>query len=176
MNIISHSHAYSLFPRGTFESKSSLVVVRKITEGTRRALEKYHARGWRIQYSRESEDVEVAVESSRAFQLGERWVDDKQTWVLPLDMTGVVLPQLDAMTDNAETVPEQLDFTRLHSWDVTQDFNGAPRFQFAIFAESDEHSQRTSSNYLTGSRFAGVMDRWMRSEDYMARDPDQEGW
>jgi hypothetical protein len=110
MNFITHRHAYSLFPRGTFQKRISLELPSSNSDEARR---KYTERGWRFVETHDDSFVtlgpfkEVYSSKTRSslglcceihkrhgdtprapiFRLGSRWIDDGHSWVLDLDMT-----------------------------------------------------------------------------------------
>ncbi|PPR07985.1 hypothetical protein CVT24_002697 [Panaeolus cyanescens] len=83
MNIITHDHAYCLYPKATLLQKRSLVIYRPgLEEGhSEDALGKYRSRGWTMVKSPPREDA-----SSRwsPFPIGERHVGDDLCWTIPL--------------------------------------------------------------------------------------------
>ncbi|KIJ15742.1 hypothetical protein PAXINDRAFT_114105 [Paxillus involutus ATCC 200175] len=87
MNFITSDSAYSLYPRATFEDRCSLGMPnsRSLIE---KVVQKYVRRGWRIYFM--PTPFDSANPTKPPFMLDSaRWVCDKHTWVLPLDMTGV---------------------------------------------------------------------------------------
>lgn len=119
MNVISYSHAYSLYPRATFHDRVALSTVpaRRLDE---HVLLKYMARGWRFIHAVPAPPPEVRDAASgqlvraylrasecahcahcarvraeersiaRAFPAGPRWIGDGHSWVVPLNTDGVV--------------------------------------------------------------------------------------
>ena len=92
MNAITHDCAYSFFPNATFEEYRSLFLVKgKLFDNHYGpALEKYKARGWTFEERFPSDNC--TTKGSQEFKAGKRWVADKISWILPLDMTDVPLP------------------------------------------------------------------------------------
>ncbi|KIJ64107.1 hypothetical protein HYDPIDRAFT_28996 [Hydnomerulius pinastri MD-312] len=87
MNFITFDAAHSLYPIATFEERRSLGMPnsRSTTES---ALDKYIRRGWRIFFL--PTPLDTTNPTKPPFMLNEtRWVSDRYTWVMPLDMTGV---------------------------------------------------------------------------------------
>jgi hypothetical protein len=84
-NFISYSHAYSLYPNATFIHRQGLCIERA-TERYQEALAKYRVRGWDIQESPLVCRADFHVDVNR-------WVNDRMSWVIPLDVDGVELPQ-----------------------------------------------------------------------------------
>lgn len=83
MNAITHTAAFSLFPRGTFEAQRNAVCT--VTPELPRqwdALDKYARRGWK---NERYIDVSEDSNSCSPFKFCKRWVGDKHTWTLPLD-------------------------------------------------------------------------------------------
>lgn len=82
MNMISHSHAYSLYPKETFDNMRSLVVRSHDSRPKMvQALEKYKQRGWDVVTSI---SVEEASDSQKTFGRRYRFVGDSASWVYPL--------------------------------------------------------------------------------------------
>ena len=142
LNVISYSHAYSLYPRATFHNRVSLELIPNATfdESVRT---KYSARGWRfiqqlprtsiellnsitgqlIRYPtndgcsecahcrRKREEEESII---RAFPTGPRWIGDKHSWVLPLNLEGVQLPT--RLGDSSTSTPMSRDPSFITTW------------------------------------------------------------
>lgn len=85
-NFISHSHAYSLYPNATFIQRQGLCLERA-TERYEEALAKYRARGWDIRESALDYETDFFLDAHR-------WVDDRMSWVISLDMDGIDVPTL----------------------------------------------------------------------------------
>ncbi|KAF8148270.1 hypothetical protein B0H34DRAFT_737622 [Crassisporium funariophilum] len=91
MNLISHSKAYCLYPKGTFEERRSLE--HRPTSGfsarqsaaRQASLHKYHERGWKIVEYIKPEEIR---DPRSAFAEGSRYVGDRQCWTYP------ILPEL----------------------------------------------------------------------------------
>ncbi|KAK0462015.1 uncharacterized protein EV420DRAFT_1528342 [Desarmillaria tabescens] len=88
MNIISHSYAYSLFPKATFDQKRALIITTS-GSGQETGRGKYRDRGWKLF---EYPSVFEATDSKSEFQAGLRWVGDRKCLTLPLPP----IPSLDA--------------------------------------------------------------------------------
>ncbi|GJE97285.1 hypothetical protein PsYK624_135010 [Phanerochaete sordida] len=105
LNIISYSHAYSLYPRVTFENRLMLLLLpdRRIRPAVK---EKYKDRGYTllrhvpmllptltgdgtgdVVARQRARDRSVA----RCFLAGLRWIGDRHSWVLPLRADGAAL-------------------------------------------------------------------------------------
>ncbi len=99
MNIITYNAAYSLYPYATFERRDALVV--NLESQTQDALAKYSARGWRV-LANPSPLNEWLIRSEPHNPLYSpwffintaRWVCDNRSWVIQLDVDGVVPPPL----------------------------------------------------------------------------------
>ncbi|PBK75288.1 hypothetical protein ARMSODRAFT_514758 [Armillaria solidipes] len=80
MNIISHSYAYSLFPKATFDQKRALIIT---TSGSGQEVGrgKYRDRGWKLFEYPSAFEV---TDSESEFQAGLRWVGDRKCLTLPL--------------------------------------------------------------------------------------------
>lgn len=91
MNIITFNAAYCLFPRATLEEHQSLLSCssKGIYRKRGQALVKYMHRGFDIAFRVPAERVNCRRPS---FPLGWRWLDDENTWVLPLDIVDVISP------------------------------------------------------------------------------------
>ena len=116
LNILSFSHAYSLYPRATLGHRLSLAVIPE--EQLKPALrDKYTARGWTFIHTvalphwavnifKEPEQSTNECDqcphckakrdhrrnTAQSFRDGRRWIGDAQSWVLPLSLDGVELP------------------------------------------------------------------------------------
>jgi len=79
MNIITHEKAYSLFPRGSFEERRSLMIS---TEGSKQdaARAKYVSRGWTM--VERLTEAELALKDKSAFSSAKRYVGDTQCWTI----------------------------------------------------------------------------------------------
>ncbi len=93
MNVISYNAAYCLFPRATLEECRSLISRISQERPIRRAegLIKYSARGFSMLQFLDSDELRTP-KWSRSFTFGPRWVGDPYTWIIPLDMEGVLPP------------------------------------------------------------------------------------
>jgi hypothetical protein len=97
MNVISYNAAYSLYPRATFEERRT-VSMSVSNDSEEDALGKYAIRGWKILYDIFPHEQKNPKSSFYMFQT--RWVDDKKSWVIPLDLTGVEMrPPLSETSD-----------------------------------------------------------------------------
>lgn len=87
MNVISYEKAYCLFPRATLEERRSLVVA---TDGPGQlpALLKYEERGWEMVVSVSSRE---RTGRNPSFPFGKRFIDDRYTWTIALDLSGLSL-------------------------------------------------------------------------------------
>ena len=126
LNIISFSHAYSLYPRATFHDRIALHHLHTRAFKKRQTVveAKYTQRGWRfLQDVPTCDEVDAAGLGSsnaaampvrkqpqykewryvddrsiaRTFSTGPRWIGDKDSWIVPLDVAGVHIP---SRTDN----------------------------------------------------------------------------
>lgn len=89
MNIITYEKAYCLFPYATLEERRALIVA---TDGPGQgpAMEKYRERGWEMLLSLSSRERNSRDPS---IPFGFRFLGDRHTWTLPLDLNGVALPR-----------------------------------------------------------------------------------
>ncbi len=90
MNLISYEKAYCLFPRATLEERRNLLIARGSGSDQLPAVRKYQERGWSpslpsLFWGR--------AERSPVFPFGNRFLGDRHTWTIPLDLTGVTPPQ-----------------------------------------------------------------------------------
>jgi hypothetical protein len=85
MNVISSRAAYALYPDATFVRYFSLCIANgSRTEANARV--KYSRRGW--SYVMDISHQEALMKSLRLgqnFVAGERWLGDKQTWMIPFE-------------------------------------------------------------------------------------------
>jgi hypothetical protein len=117
MNVISYNAAYCLYPRATFEERRTLAMSVS-TDGEAEALSKYAIRGWRIQY-----DVfahEEGKPQSSFYMHQTRWVDDKRSWVIPLDVTGAIKRPPPSLTSSTFT----WDPVEQNSWKLARSEGG----------------------------------------------------
>ncbi|GBE80194.1 hypothetical protein SCP_0214040 [Sparassis crispa] len=122
VNIISYKNAVSLYPRATFEERRALVCPNGRSE-QELAVEKYSARGWDM--------LRVLPESERtrlnpSFRLGPRWLEDSDSWIIPLDMAGVEpLPVISPIS-----APIKQDPVTVTTWELslTEEFGGQMEF------------------------------------------------
>ncbi|KAH9918734.1 uncharacterized protein BXZ73DRAFT_92162 [Epithele typhae] len=90
MNIITYNAAYSLYPYATFEQHEA-VVINNGSLQAKAALVKYSARGWRIIAN---PSPLIPLLDRRAFHPNvPRWVCDGKTWMIPLDLDDIALPE-----------------------------------------------------------------------------------
>lgn len=88
INVISFEKAYSLYPKATFDDSRALIIH---SDGPSQvpALKKYAERGWKILDGiSESEQFDDRSEFSAIV----RWIGDRCTWVIDLDMKGIDIP------------------------------------------------------------------------------------
>ncbi|KDQ51107.1 hypothetical protein JAAARDRAFT_199331 [Jaapia argillacea MUCL 33604] len=86
MNAIAYDAAYSFYPISTFEEHRALTVG-EVTERQAIALAKYTIRGWRIQAN--LHPFEKRSCAAPFYPTLVRWVGDRETWTLALDITGI---------------------------------------------------------------------------------------
>jgi hypothetical protein len=110
MNFISHDNAYSLYPKMTFEKRSSLLFD---PGGARReaARQKYVARGWTMTTEATAEE-QLDVRST--LKGGSRWVGDSRCWKVPLSCENVHLTPCVPPRQNFRVC----DHLALHSWQL----------------------------------------------------------
>ncbi|KAJ7635105.1 hypothetical protein FB45DRAFT_910776 [Roridomyces roridus] len=138
MNIITHASAYSLYPWSTFVTKRALQVGYSMTN-REDGRKKYIKRGWQM-----SSTAPTCAE----FEEGLRWVGDRHTWTLPLELPAKV---------------SKLDFATGNSWEFypeneirgTQLGCGHPDFCFSYFV-ADIPRYRARSMVETAVKKASV--------------------
>lgn len=91
MNLISYEKAYCLFPRATLEARRNLLIARGSGSDQLPAVRKYQERGWSPSLPNPFWE---RVEHSPVFPFGNRFLGDRYTWTIPLDLTGVTPPQI----------------------------------------------------------------------------------
>ncbi|TFK88768.1 hypothetical protein K466DRAFT_520276 [Polyporus arcularius HHB13444] len=99
MNVITYTAAYSLYPYATFELNSSLVMSKDTSDRTKKALEKYASRGFRmldatLLSTNPKQDPTAFVADLQ------RRVADEHSWVIPLSTDG--LPSKEGAASIAE--------------------------------------------------------------------------
>jgi len=88
MNFIAFDAAYSIYPRATFEERRALSFT-GLSSNDLRALGKYSLRGWTI-FSDIWTNMGTINNVDKSFYINQkRWVKDKFSWVVPLDMTDI---------------------------------------------------------------------------------------
>ncbi|CAA7266123.1 unnamed protein product [Cyclocybe aegerita] len=123
MNVITHEKAYSLYPRGTFNERRTLLY---LPEEPRQASAhaKYAARGWELVPTITDEEFD---DPSFAFAHGNRYLGDAKCWTIP------ILPKLDLPESRIEA----------HTWALLYDTDLEPQMSFMIF-----RSPKLQHNYL----------------------------
>ncbi|EIW78038.1 hypothetical protein CONPUDRAFT_168000 [Coniophora puteana RWD-64-598 SS2] len=86
MNIIAFDCAYSLYPVATYEERKSLLT---IDQGVVGPVEKYTERGWEFCKTDVEDAKDIGSKPSLWYPGVERSVQDRYTWRVPLDVTGV---------------------------------------------------------------------------------------
>lgn len=144
LNVISFSHAYSLYPFATFHHRLSLSLLpaRRFEAAVQT---KYTSRGWTFVHSVPSPPPEYGTSDeivlrlfrprecaecphcirqrelersiAQAFPVGLRWIGDRHSWVLPLNMEGVEAP---IVLRDGVTPPVSRDPCFVTSWEMTK--------------------------------------------------------
>ncbi|KAL1693252.1 hypothetical protein GGG16DRAFT_123367 [Schizophyllum commune] len=148
MNVITHSTAYSLYPRSTFDEDRSLLM-KPFSQSPKLldALNKYEGRGFTIVRSVGRFE---AGDATREFGKRYRWVGDAMTWALPLPPTG----------DQPVVYTDQEDHALYRSWRLRYDRRTAPNGVDAILDPSVRlrvlaaHPLRSDHRDVTGMTFA----------------------
>lgn len=111
MNAISYEKAYCLFPRATLEQRRSVLSFDgPPSDRIEQCVQKYQQRGWIFC------DYRDLSHSDPAFHTGERWINDKLSWVIPLNTTDIP-PALPA---NPSSAPLSHDPVNICSWRVCE--------------------------------------------------------
>ena len=115
MNLISHEKAYSLYPRGTFKERRSLVHSKEGVgeEAAKVARDKYVARGWEMVETLMEDEI---MDPTSAFAAGSRYVGDSKCWTVP------IFPKLQLREGYIET----------NSWDQVYNEDNDPEILFTI--------------------------------------------
>ncbi|KZV80359.1 hypothetical protein EXIGLDRAFT_687457 [Exidia glandulosa HHB12029] len=89
MNIVTWDRAIALYPLGTLEQRRTMVT-HSTSDGYWKAIRKYTDRGFTLyaDLSRFNDDF-----TRGAFRFGPRFFGDSQSWVVPLDTTGIDAPK-----------------------------------------------------------------------------------
>ncbi|KZV70733.1 hypothetical protein PENSPDRAFT_432296 [Peniophora sp. CONT] len=138
MNVITHQHAYALFPRATLEDRVTLAI-NTAGEGERWdiARAKYAKRGWRVV---DLGNEDLAIKESTDFQCMNRWVGDSETWTVPL------LPKLPQLGDDFMTVNAfRLAYTEEHGAEIGYDLCESPRLKFCYTSVRQEREALSST-------------------------------
>jgi hypothetical protein len=107
MNIISYTHAISLYPRSTFRERISLRNgrLREREAKAYKARMKYQGRGWRII---NTVDPMTALDYNTDLHMFTRYIGDEQCWT-------VELPPVEDLVE-AEPGLGRKEFLMAHSW------------------------------------------------------------
>jgi len=129
MNFITYEKAYSLYPRGTFGDRQSLVmtnVAMHRVENYERAYQKYNTRGWTIC----RQPTMKMIEASH-FAPSPRQVGDSKCWTIPIS------PKVDFPPSDIEGntwalqyddfIMPQISFSVLTSHQLGLDYTVAPK-------------------------------------------------
>jgi hypothetical protein len=113
MNFIAFDAAYSIYPKATFEDRHALILSPKINlRKIAIALGKYARRGWSFTTDIWSHDKNMR-EKTFFLDVG-RWVRDRHSWVVPLDVSGIERPPL-----STSSVGFSWDPVVYNSWRLT---------------------------------------------------------
>ncbi|KAI5117825.1 hypothetical protein M0805_003303 [Coniferiporia weirii] len=161
LNVITYRAAYSLYPKGSFEERRSLICRAK-GQRYEKAIEKYENRGWKMDTTPITNREQMDLDSS--FRLENRWVGDRKTWVIPFDMSQVrlyinpthrpFLLSIDPFTLNSFSVmngptdtPIQIDYCLLkpsffeYRYTACYEFSAMMKFWFAIIHRYERPSK-----------------------------------
>ncbi|ETW83700.1 hypothetical protein HETIRDRAFT_415457 [Heterobasidion irregulare TC 32-1] len=98
MNMISYEKAYSLFPRATFEDRTSFICT-NVPWRRDVAIKKYTQRGWDVLRSRRAYVIRDDLLSV------ERRLDDAYTWTMPLNVEGIPPVSLSPSSSSLKSDP-----------------------------------------------------------------------
>ncbi|TDL13253.1 hypothetical protein BD410DRAFT_847146 [Rickenella mellea] len=151
MNLISHQAAYCLFAWTTLEDRHGVVVQEEVKRTRHKAaLAKYAARGFNI-ITRDEAKRERDKKHRSSLRSGERWVDDRLAWVIPLDMANRNDVTLSAST--LGTPQTMCDPVTLNSWmfgkhedDPGPSWFGVPLIQFTYISSKLLRFKYTASH------------------------------
>jgi hypothetical protein len=137
-NIITHSHAYSLFPRATFERRITVKTPYQHRENSKHenARRKWEQRGWKVV------DLPSALDflqgATGEFRAMRRYVGDSACWIVPLE------PR-DPQTQPGMDIPMSLDddYTRSNAWENRMKVDLPEKFYFDFM---DPSTIRAGSN------------------------------
>lgn len=121
LNVISFSYAYSLYSLATFHHRLSLSLIpASQLEATIQA--KYTSRGWTFMHmiyhcAQCPHCVWLRKAFTQAFPVGLRWIGDRHSWVLPLNMEGVELP---TTLGDGVSPPVPRDPCFVTTWEMTK--------------------------------------------------------
>jgi hypothetical protein len=115
MNFITHDAAYSLYPKATFDKRIAVSFGWNTHEATKKALDKYTERGWAFVEDYSYQGVKAI--SPAIIPDVARYLDDKHTWILPLDVNGLDVEAQDA------SEPSRNPF-HCNSWKLNRDYTG----------------------------------------------------
>ena len=86
INVITATAAYCPFVRATFRNNQSLRLHTTTHHSIETLLQKYHSRGWNTLDSSTSTAAE-RNEMRTTFRAGNRQLEDRCSWIIPLDIT-----------------------------------------------------------------------------------------
>ncbi|KAF5338107.1 hypothetical protein D9758_015365 [Tetrapyrgos nigripes] len=111
-NLITHSHAYSLFPRTTFENRMTVKTpyTRRETDRHELARRKWEKRGWTIVQVPSAVDF-LQGKNGGEFRAMRRYVGDSSCWTIPLEPINPESPGMDVPMS-----PDH-DFVRANAWE-----------------------------------------------------------
>ena len=155
MNFFTDTHAYCLFALSALEHRQSLLLRHNEGDRTTKVIEKYTQRGWDFLHTLDEaasdggEDAMHALSNLRSM-VGERWVDDKHTWILPI---GATTPS------RAQSSADTVDWMTAHSWDIIYS-NAKATTKCKIFCDDPDHPARwTFANSVASLGFRNFVDK-----------------
>ncbi|KAK7682806.1 hypothetical protein QCA50_014190 [Cerrena zonata] len=128
MNLISYEMAYSLYPKATFEKRTSLTSVGTgpHNETKAEAHYKYYLRGWDVQ-DEFSESEREKDFYTHAF----RWLGDKRCWSIPLD-TSFITKRV-PLSEGSK--PMIRDPVVISNWVLTWKYRGGANMSANVFSD-----------------------------------------
>ncbi|TDL21038.1 hypothetical protein BD410DRAFT_771825 [Rickenella mellea] len=137
MNAITFRAAYSPFPNLTFEKRASVVIRRSALEFV---LDKYRNRGYEILNGLPAIFAKYRGKKSRYMAFfRDRHMDDKLSWVLPLNMDGIEWP-----TVSRNTPQLAFDPFAVNGWTVCEDDD----YEMPAFSHAVVHQDTLTFRYI----------------------------
>ncbi|RXW17415.1 hypothetical protein EST38_g8442 [Candolleomyces aberdarensis] len=157
MNFIAHDAAYSLYPKATFDKRIAISFGWDSHEATKKALDKYSERGWSFVDDLSYQNVKAV--SPAIVPDVERYLDDRDTWILPLDTDGL------GVDADGSSAPSRNPF-HCNSWKLKRDFHGySTQIELGITYEIYHAPKHFEHAYLIADR--GLREAMDQLIDYL---------